>query len=44
MFKTVIKWLLTVCFKAVINEIVVEYSSRKEVSYEKTSQAPEEGK
>lgn len=41
MFKTVIKWLLTVCFKAVINEIVVEYSSRKEVVYEETPKTSE---
>lgn len=44
MFKTIIKWLLSVCFKAVINEIVVEYTSRKEVTYEETTQTSEEGK
>lgn len=44
MFKMVIKWLLQVCFKAIIGEIFVEYEKRKEVIYEQTTtQAPEKG-
>lgn len=42
MFKMVIKWLLQVCFKAIIGEIFVEYEKRKEVTYETTSQVAEE--
>lgn len=41
MIKTLLKWLLTVCFKAVLNEIVIEYTSRKEVVYEKKDESPE---
>lgn len=31
MIKTIVKWLLTVCFKAVLSEIVIEFQNRKEV-------------
>lgn len=36
MFKILIKKILEICFKAIINELVIEYSSRKEVNYEAT--------
>lgn len=35
-----LKWLLKVCFSAVINELVIEYEKRKEVNNE-AAQAPE---
>lgn len=36
MVKTIIKKLLEICFRAIINELVIEYQSRKEVNYEAT--------
>ena len=44
MIKTILKKILEICFRAIINELVIEYQSRKEVTYEQTTEAPEESK
>lgn len=41
MVKAIIKKLLVICFRAIINELVIEYKTRKEVSIE-TSEAKKE--
>lgn len=44
MFKTILKKILEICFKAIINELVIEYQSRKEVTYVETEKTAEKGK
>lgn len=44
MFKIILKKLLEIFFKAIINELVIEWQSRKEVIYEQTEKTTKESK
>ncbi len=45
MFKIILKKILEICFRAIINELIIEYQSRKEViTYGTTEEASHEGK
>lgn len=42
MIKSIIKWLLQVCFSAILKELTIEYNRKEEITYEKTTNESKE--